>query len=171
MNQENEQEREVLRHYIAGYRVARLRLDRLKARHDALKEDMAAPLKGTKYDSMPTSGGVSDGAASIIYRIADIEDRIKEQCKLMSVQCMRVMDMLEYLDDDSQQRLVLELRYIDGMNWYDISENLCISRSSCHRAERQALDALLGFDRVREIIGINCGGDSNDKRRADGKGA
>lgn len=165
---EKEQERDALRHYLAGYRVARVRLDRLKARHDALKEDMAASLKGTKYDSMPTSGGTSDGAASIIYRIADIEDRIKEQCKLMSVQCMRVMDMLDYLDDDSQQRLVLELRYIDGMNWYDISENLCISRSSCHRAERQALDDLLEFDRVREIIGLNSGGDGNDKAGADG---
>ena len=63
---EKEQERDALRHYLAGYRVARVRLNRLKARHDALKEDMETPLKGTKYDSMPTSGGVSDGAASII---------------------------------------------------------------------------------------------------------
>ena len=168
---EKEQERELLRHYIAGYRVARLRLNRLKARHDALKEDMETPLKGAKYDSMPSSGGASDGAASLIYRIADIEDRIKEQCRIMSVQCVRVMDILDFIADDSQQRLVLELRYIDGMSWYDISESICISRSSCHRAERQALDALLDFDRVREIIGLNCGGDSNDKRRADGKGA
>ena len=165
---EKEQERDLLRHYIAGYRVARLRLDRLKARHDALKEDMASPLKGTKYDSMPTSGGVSDGAASIIYRIADIEDRIKVQCNLMSVQCVRAMDILDFLDEDSTQRLVLELRYIDGMNWYDISESVCISRSSCHRTERQALDALLKFDRVREIIGLNSGGGKNDKTGADG---
>lgn len=167
---EKEQERDALRHYLAGYRVARVRLNRLKARHDALKEDMETPLKGAKYDSMPSSGGTSDGAASIIYRIAYIEDRIKEQCRMMSVQCVRVMDILDFLDDDSPQRLVLELRYIDGMNWYDISESICISRSSCHRAERQALDALLDFDRVREIIGLNSGGDSNDDR-ADGKGA
>lgn len=168
MDKDKEQERDALRHYLAGYRVARVRLNHLKARHEALEEDMKTPLKGAKYDSMPSSGGASEGAASIIYRIADIEDRIKVQCNLMSVQCVRAMDILDFLDEDSPQRLVLELRYIDGMNWYDISESVCISRSSCHRTERQALDALLKFDRVREIIGLNSGGEGDDKARADG---
>ena len=64
-------------------------------------------------------------------------------------------DLFEFLDDTSNGRLILELRYIDGMEMVDICENMCKSRSTCYRLEIQALDELLKLDRVRDIIGLN----------------
>lgn len=152
---DKDSEREILQDYLAGYRLARLRLEKLKKRHRVLTEDMETPLKGTKYDSMPSSGTASEGAASIICKIAEIEARIKEQCSSMSLYCIRVMEIIEFLDDTSNGRLILELRYIDGMEMVDICENMCKSRSTCYRLEIQALDELLKLDRVRDIIGLN----------------
>ena len=110
---DKDSEREILQDYLAGYRLARLRLEKLKKRHRVLTEDMETPLKGAKYDSMPSSGTASEGAASIICKIAEIEARIKEQCSSMSLYCIRVMEIIEFLDDTSNGRLILELRYID----------------------------------------------------------
>lgn len=150
----NEYKREILRKYLASYRIARLRLEKLKTRHDALVSDMETSLKGSTYASMPRSGQVSEGAASIVYKISDIETRIEGECKTMFEQCMKVMDILDFLENDSDQRLILELRYIDAMSWYDIADSMCWSKSSCCRIERQALDYLLTFDRVKEIVGL-----------------
>lgn len=148
-------EREALQDFLASYRLARLRLEKLKARHRTLIEDMETPLKGAKYDSMPSSGTASEGAATIIYKIAEIESRIKEQCQTMSLYCVKVMDILDFLPDASEGKLILELRYIDGMELIDICENICRSRSSCYRQEIQALDELLRFERVRDIVGLS----------------
>lgn len=147
-------EREVLQDFLASYRLARLRLEKLKVRHRTLIEDMETPLKGAKYDSMPSNDAASEGAAAIIYKIAEIEGKIKEQCQTMSLYCVKVMEILDFLPDTSEGKLILELRYIDGMELIDICENICKSRSSCYRQEIQALDELLGFERVRDIVGL-----------------
>lgn len=147
--------KEKLRNYLRQFTIASLRMDKLKQRHDMLVNDLNAPLQGTKYSSMPTCHSApSGGAASIIYRVAEIEEMISKQHDKMADTCIKIMSILEMLPDESDERLVLELKYIDRMSMKDIEESIFKSLSSCYRIENSGIDKLLEYDRVRELIGV-----------------
>ena len=70
---DKDSEREILQDYLAGYRLARLRLEKLKKKHRVLTEDMETPLKGAKYDSMPSSGTASEGPLRLSVRLRKLK--------------------------------------------------------------------------------------------------
>lgn len=156
-------EKKKLQHYLAQFKAASIRQQQLKKRHDLLSEDLKVPLQGSHYGSMPTNTNVpSAGAASILFRIAEIEEMIREQTERAADICLRVMTILDFLPDASDERLIMELRYIDGMDCQDIAENTNFGRTTCYRIEQNALDILLGFDWVRDAIGVGAHGSNHD---------
>ena len=150
----DKEQKEKLKEFLAQYKIVKLRRDQLKKRHKLLKEDLENPLKGVKYGGMPTNHLPSTGAASIIYRIAEIEERILLETEKMTRAVNEVLDILDYLPDDSEGKLILELKYIDCMEWLSIAENMYISRSQCFRLEDRALSKLLTYERVREKVAV-----------------
>ena len=114
--------------------------------------DRAMPVGGIGYDPMPRSSGTGDGAASIVLKLADIEDRIYEQKKEIEKAIVRVMDILDYLPVNSLEREICELRFIDLKKWDAIEAEIPMSHTQCNKVFNDALNKLLGFPRIRKMV-------------------
>lgn len=152
MNQK--ESRRALREYLDRFRIAKLKQEQLKKRHDFLSDEINSPLAVTGYNTIPiTGGGVPDGAVGVIYRIADIENCIRVQQDKMVAICLKIMELLDCLPPDSEHRLVLELKYIDNKSWRQIAGLIYRSVDTCRRLEREALNEMLEYDRVKNLVG------------------
>ena len=143
---------EILKWILEKYNREKARKKRLDARRERLVEEHNNPIHGTQYSPLPRSNKVGDGAAGILFRIAEVEDRIVEQQAAVEKAVIQVMDILDYLPEASTERDIFELRYEDSLEWEDISKEVHLSRSQCHRRHRAALESMLQNKRITKII-------------------
>jgi DNA-directed RNA polymerase specialized sigma24 family protein len=128
---------ELLEEYLGQYRRAKRRQRRLEQRLKDIKEDM---------------NSISQGAASFTFRLSDCELRIYEQKEQAEKDLLKIMDIFDYLDKNSDERNALEMYYIDGFKWERVAEELPCSRSQVFNLRETGLKKLLEFSRVREIL-------------------
>ena len=143
----------VLRHYLSQYYRATEQRDRLEERLKNICEEMNMPIGGMHYSPVNVSSGkVSQGSAAFTFRKSEIETRIEEQKKQIEADLLKIMDILDYLDPTSEERMVLELYYIDKLPWREIQQRANMSRSTAFDYRDKGIDKLLTFKRVRAII-------------------
>lgn len=125
----------------------------LKERLARIRQEMEAPYGAIRYDAMPRAQGESDGpAAALVLKLTEVEEKIVEQIKVVAEAQSRVMEIIEYIPIHEVERQILELRHIDMMNWYDIAEEIPMSRAQCHRRYNEALETLLQYPEVMEKV-------------------
>ena len=73
------QDEQVLKWMLGQIKRARQRKKRLDDRLMEINAEHFAPIGGIGYDPLPRSGGVGNGAASILFKLAEIEERIYAQ--------------------------------------------------------------------------------------------
>lgn len=79
INEELENDRSVLEWMLGQYVRAKRRKKQLEVRLLEINAERDSPIGGQGYDPLPRSGGNNEGAAGILMKLADIEDRIYEQ--------------------------------------------------------------------------------------------
>ena len=147
-------EREAVKRYLQQYRVARQKKQILEERHRVLASELNAPAPGSAFRTMPTSHPAkTDGAVSVVFRIAEVEERIDKQREEMATAVLQVMDLIDLLPQNSVERTVVELRHIDCKSWERISSELYLSRSAVFNYYNAALETLLGYKRTRKLVG------------------
>ena len=99
----------------------------------------------------PSHNGQTDGAVSVVFRIAEVEERIENQREEMAKAVLRVMDMIDLLPQNSMERTVVELRHIDCKGWEQIAREVYMSRSAVFNYYNAALDLLLGYKRAGKL--------------------
>lgn len=143
----------VLRHYLSQYYRATQQRRHLEERLKNICEEMNAPIGGMHYSPVNVSSGkISQGSAAFTFRKSEIETRIEEQKKQIEADLVKIMDILDYLDPTSDERIVLELYYIDRLPWGEVQERAHMSRSTCYEKRDKGIEELLTFKRVRAII-------------------
>lgn len=146
--------REAVKRYLQQYHAAQQKKRILEERHRTLSRELQAPAVGSPFRTMPTSKPAkTDGAVSVVFRIAEVEDRIEEQREEMAKAVLHVMDLIDLLPQNSVERTVVELRHIDCMAWDKIAETIYMSRSNVFNYYNAALDALLGYKRTEKLVG------------------
>lgn len=147
-------EKELLKEYLSQYYTSRIKRSQLERRLKSIREEMDAPIGGYGYSPVNYGGTnkVGAGAASFVYRISEIETRIEEQRNRAEKALLKVMDIIDFLDEDSTERMVLELRFIDCKSFVAIGKEVHLSRSSLFFYQDKGLEKLLTFKRVREIL-------------------
>lgn len=85
--------REAVKEYLQQYHMARERRRMLERRHDVLARELRAPAPGSTYMTMPASypAADSEGAVSVVFRLAEVEDRIEAQRAAMGRAVTMVM--------------------------------------------------------------------------------
>lgn len=108
-------EREAVKEYLQQYHDAKTKKRILEERHRTLSADLRDPGVGSAYRTMPTGKKQAreGGAVSLVYRIAEVEDRIAKQRDAMAKAVLHVMDMIDLLPQNSTERTVVEMRHID----------------------------------------------------------
>lgn len=147
------EEIEVLNNYLSQRRKTKRRKAILEKRLMNIREDMQHPISAVGYSPInaPTSE-ISEGAASFTFRTSDCELKIYEQADQATKDLLKVMDIMDYLNEGSDEREALELYYIDGLTWESVAEKMDISRSQVYNLRRAGLEKLLTFKRVKEIL-------------------
>lgn len=145
--------KDTLLKYLAQYINAVRRRRSLERRLRAICREMDMPIGGIHYSPVnSSSGGISSGSAAFTLRKSEIESRIAEQKRQAEADILSVMDILDYLDPNSEGRQILEYKYIDGYSWIAISKKMYLSRPQCFRKRDKALANLLEYKRVQKIL-------------------
>ena len=123
--------REAVKEYLQQYHMARERRRMLERRHDVLD---------------------SEGAVSVVFRLAEVEDRIEAQRAAMGRAVTMVMDLIDLLPENSMERTVVELRHIDCKKWERICKEVHMSRSRVNDYYNAALDTILSNKRAQKLV-------------------
>ena len=147
-------EREAVKEYLQQYHDAKAKKQILEERHRTLSADLRDPGAGSAFKTMPTSKRQAreGGAVSLVYRIAEVEDRISQQRDAMAKAVLHVMDMIDLLPQNSMERTVVEMRHIDCKPWEKISQAVHMSRSRVFDYYNAALDTLLTYKRTEKLL-------------------
>lgn len=155
INEELENDRSVLEWMLGQYVRAKRRKKQLEVRLLEINAERDSPIGGQGYDPLPRSGGNNEGAAGILMKLADIEDRIYEQKAKADKSMVNVATILNFLPEESMEREICELRHLDGHEWGEIAEGIPMSKSQCHRIHKAAIYELLEFNYVKELVTEN----------------
>lgn len=142
----------LLNHYLLQYRRCIDRKRYLEVRRNNIIKEFDYPLKSVSYDGMPHGSGIGAGCAAISFRLDEINTRIHEQMEKSVKVLADIMDIIEYLPENSIERAIIEHRYIDRLNWEQICKLEHISRTPATRYWRKGLYELLDFKKIQQIL-------------------
>ncbi len=154
MDEQKRKDIKLLKEYLSQYYISSIKRLQLERRLRNIREEMNTPIGGRGYSPVNYGGTnkVGPGAASFVYRMSEIESRIEEQKNRAEKNLLKIMDIMDFLEESSMERMVLELRFIDCDNWEDIAKEIHLGRRTCIDYQNKAFEKLLGFKKVRSII-------------------
>ncbi len=164
-----DKEKTLLKRYLSQFYTAKRRKAVLEKRLAEIQAEFQNP--GIASGSAVKNGSVSPnhrsaGAASLTFKLAEIEDRINRQKDFEATAILDIMKMLDYLPRDSTCRDILELRHIDCKHWNEIAKEVNFSKPQCFRYYTEALDRLYSFKWVRQQLADF--GAKTERREKDG---
>lgn len=153
-NTSTNESRYLLRRYLSQYYRAKEKQAALRKRLKELQDELIHPsVSAPSLDSAPRKGGrTSNGAAALIFKIGDIEDRIQRQIEVEARSVNDIMDILDFLPAESTERDILEYRHIDCKSWNEICDLIHLTRSPCFEHYNKGLDKLLTYKKVRAML-------------------
>lgn len=152
--QQKNEDKEMLKEYLNQYYTGRMKRSQLERRLKNIRAEMEVPIGGYGYSPVNYGGTnkVGPGAASFVYRMGEIETRIEDQKSRVEKALLKVMDIMDFLEENSTERMILELRFIDCKGWAAIEKEMHLSRRACFDYQSKALEKLLRFKKVRAVL-------------------
>lgn len=149
-----EEYKQLLKEYLSQLYVQKNRKVQLTRRLKEVNAELKSPFRGMNYSPIPRSqtNKVGAGAASILYRIAEIEERIIKQTDNIGIAMLKVMDIMDFLPEQSTERMILELRHIDCKPWKQIMIDVSLTRTPCYEYYNRGLEKLLSFKKVIKVL-------------------
>lgn len=154
---EREDAREILKWMLGQVRRAEQHKKELMERLERINEDRKHPIKAVGYDPMPRSAGIGDGAASILLKLADIEERIYDQRTEIENSIVQVMDIIDFIPQSDTARRIFELRHLDCLNFQDVADAIPMSKSRTYEIYNETIDKLLDFEKISQMCKENEG--------------
>ena len=144
---------ELLKDYLGQYIRAKRRRVQLERRLKAICDEMASPVGGQGYSPINRpKNQISEGAASFVIRKSEQETRIEEQKAEVTKDLLKIMDVFDYLDKNSDERNALELHYIDNYKWERVAAEMHTHRNTALNYAKKGLEKLLTFKRVKTLL-------------------
>ena len=138
--------------YLFQYKRCIKKKRDLEVRREEILREFDSPLTGVSYDGMPHGSGEGVGCAALSFRLDEIETRIKEQMNKSVRVLTQIMDVIEFLPENSTERSILEHRYIDRWSWRKICNEEHLSRTPATKYWRKGLYNLLEFKKIQQIV-------------------
>lgn len=142
----------LLNQYLNQYKTCIGKKKTLEHRKNDIMREFDNPLGAMKYDGMPRGSGVGLGCAALTFRLDEIETRITEQMNNAAKALSDILNIIEFLPENSMERIIIEHKYIDRFSWNKICMIEHISRTPATRYWRKGLYDLLEFAKVQQII-------------------
>lgn len=146
-------EAEVLNCYLFQYKECIGKKKSLERRMVEIRKEFDCPIPAIKMDGMPRGNSVGDGSvASLVYRLDEIETKINEQIDKSTKILANIMNVIDFLPENSLERAIIENRYIDRMGWDRVCRENHASKSKINRYWKKGLYTLLEFKKVKQIL-------------------
>lgn len=84
----------------------------------------------------------------------EIEAKLRAQKREAKKSTLQIMEILDFLPQGSTERTIMELRHIDCKTWTQVQRAVFLTPSPCYERYNRGLDALLGIDKVRSMVGL-----------------
>ena len=147
-------EREAVKRYLQQYHAAKQKKRILEERRRTLAADLRGPSTAPAYRAAPSARPAHpDGAGAVVFKIADVEERIEAQQMEMAKAVQNVMDLIDLLPMGSMERTVVEMRHIDSKTWEQIAREVYLSRSAVFNYYNTALDRLAKNEQSGKLLG------------------
>lgn len=96
----------------------------IKEQQKRIKElEAAATSCSSKIDGLPSGTGISDKIGKYAVQIADLKSLLYLNLKKCFYELNRLNHYIQSVED-SQMRMILTLRYINGLTWRQIAKSL-----------------------------------------------
>lgn len=152
---EREDARDILKWMLGQVKRAEYHKKELLKRLERINADRENPLKSSGYDPMPRTMSVGDGAASILFKLSEIEERIFEQRDEIDNAIVKVMDIIDFIPQGEIARRIFELRHLDGLNMGETADAIPMSKSRCYDIYNETIDKLLDFPKISLMVEEN----------------
>lgn len=104
----------------------------------SLATSLSAPLGGDKVQAP----GAKDRIGNIVSSIVDAEAEMKEDIRILASLRLEAVEIVESLPEPELS--VMRLRYIVGMKWEDIADEVGYTTRNCFNIRNKALGLLFG---------------------------
>lgn len=114
-----------------------------QAELEQLKE-LSTCIKTVDYEkvSVMESGGCQQASfTKTIEKIVSLEEKIREDLANLVEVKEKVYESISRLES-SEEKAVIHCKYVQGLSWYDISEELNLSLSTLYRIHKKSLQKL-----------------------------
>ncbi len=145
-------EAELLNQYLSQYKYCIGKKKSLERRRAEIIQEFDSPLGAVKMDGMPKGSSSGVGCAAISFRLDEIDTRIKEQIETSAKVLTDIMNVIDFLPENSLERSIIESRYIDRYDWNRVCRENHISRTPATKSWRKGLYMLLEFKKVKQIL-------------------
>lgn len=142
----------LLDRYLGQYKRCIRYKRTLERRRDEIKKEFDYPLGAVSYDGMPKGSGEGVGCAALSYRLDEIDTKIKDQLDKSVKVLADIMNVIDFLPENSIERSIVEHRYIDRMNWERICNEVHLSRTPATKHWKKGLYELLEFKKIQQIV-------------------
>lgn len=147
-----EMQEDILKWMLGQVYRAKHHKKELEDRLERIVVERESPIGSPGYDPLPRVMEPGAGAASILFKQADIEERIYEQKAEIEKSYVRVMDIIDFIPQKETARRIFELRHLDGLNFTETADAIPISRPQAYVIYNKAIDKLLEFPKIQKMI-------------------
>ena len=138
--------------YLDQYRQCRHSIKMLQDQKKDIEYDMQHPLSGMGYDGMPKGNKTSSGAAALPLKLDSIEHRLEQSINRAADMMQKIFSVISQLPDESDERLILEYKYINNQSLRTIGERLGMSKSSVKRKWKRGLNTLAEKEEIKKLL-------------------
>ena len=116
--------------------------------------DTRNDIKTASLSAAPVHGGgtATDRMVNRLTKIFDIEKMLEKQINDVGDTLMDILELLNVIEPLSKERRVLELRYVEGLEWKHISEAMGLSEPQCFRYCNRAIKGVCNSEKGQEIL-------------------
>ena len=99
----------------------------IKEQQNRIKElEAAATSCSSKIDGLPSGEGINDKIGNYAVQIADLKSLLDLNLKKSFYELNRLNRYIQSVED-SQMRMILTLRYVNGLTWRQIAKSLGVA--------------------------------------------
>ena len=140
MGEERQKRHNPAKIFLQRYRAARARYASMCREIIDLRESLTGTTVQLKADVV-SGGGGSDRMATVVAKIIDAESQLADESAEVSEALTGVMDAIRSVTDETQ-KAVLTMRYIEGLNWQKIAEQIHYEERQTYAIHGRALAAV-----------------------------
>lgn len=101
-------------------------------------------------DPVQTSG-ISDRTGNLAVKIASLDNRINEEIDILVDKKEEARELFENLNNNLKLKMIMELRYLECMEWEEVSKVSYYSLRYVHKLHGQAMETLFEKDTKRHV--------------------